>query len=504
MAFTRGQRTRLSDLGVQGQLRLELGVRPADRFEVVVAGLGSDDRLVDTTFLLSRHQPESFEGSVHLTGGGSHGVHELRCDLDRIPPSVTTLRLVLVGLERWSADSLDEAWLRVAPPGVKPVRWAFSGEAMAGERAIIVADLYRRVDWRIVLLASGYRAGLADFLSRVGGPKRLPGSSTLRPPPPQPTPPPPPPRPAPSSSARPATTPGVRPVPASPAPPPPRPERPQAGRTSPVPAAPRDRPSTHPRPGLTWRERLVSPPVARAAGSPAALGLGATGAVGGAVVAGLAFGSAGAVAAGAAVAGVIGWGGKVARKVPKRTAGDRIDPFSLREPWRHFVRDALEAQARFAHQVERTRPGPVRDRLGEMAIRFQVGVEECWRIARHGGSLVEARLAIDDAAIRHELRAAEGETTRVLEPGSPQVSVINALRSQLDTAARLDRIIDETYDKLRLLDARLDATVARAIELSVAAAGIGAVDGLGDEVEDLITELELLRSALEDMSPRAG
>jgi hypothetical protein len=63
----------------------------------------------------------------------------------------------------------------------------------------------------------------------------------------------------------------------------------------------------------------------------------------------------------------------------------------------------------------------------------------------------------------------------------------------------MDAVIARTGSELRVLDARLDETVARTIELTARAGGdTSLVTGLGHDVDDLVTELEALRLALDD------
>ena len=52
-----------------------------------------------------------------------------------------------------------------------------------------------------------------------------------------------------------------------------------------------------------------------------------------------------------------------------------------------------------------------------------------------------------------------------------------------------------TRNRLRLLDARFDELVARAVEVSVGSADSGV---LGNDVNDLVNELEGLRLAIDD------
>jgi hypothetical protein len=172
----------------------------------------------------------------------------------------------------------------------------------------------------------------------------------------------------------------------------------------------------------------------------------------------------------------------------------RIDPFTLVDPWRRAVKDALKAQARFREAVGRSGAGPVRDRLGAIGERLDESVEACWRIARHGQAMGDARRGID-------VRELEAEAASLRDDG-PDTDhhgpTAAALNGQLDTARRLDRVIDDTRSRLRLLNARLDETVARALELSARSDRAAALDPVAEDVEDVADELEALRLALDE------
>lgn len=244
----------------------------------------------------------------------------------------------------------------------------------------------------------------------------------------------------------------------------------------------------------TFRDRLHSRHAARAILSPVGLVAGIVVAVV-AIVAGLPVWL--GVAVGAAV-----WAVNGLRMLPRSPRPERIDPFTLPEPWRRYVQDALQARTRFTHAVDRMPAGPLRERLDEIAERMQTGVEECWLIARRGTALVRARRGIDVADVDRRLEqlgagaSAGGGDAGGSEPADP---VVESLRVQRATAQRLDAVIDRAQSELRLLDARLDEAVARTLELSAhATTGAGAAAGLGTDVDNLVTEMEALRLALEE------
>jgi hypothetical protein len=246
-----------------------------------------------------------------------------------------------------------------------------------------------------------------------------------------------------------------------------------------------------------FRDRFFTPPVARAMTSPLGIVLAGVGAALGIVV--------GAGPLGAIVLGAVAWGVRFTTTVPRTPPAARIDPFTVKEPWRRAVQDALQAQSRFREVVGDTREGPMKDRLLEIGGRIDEGVEEAWRVARQGQSLVEARRRIDTADAQRELSEVEARASEPWAKGSALDKTVSSLRAQLATAERLDTTIAEARDRLRLTNARLDEAAARAAELSVAAHDVGELQGLGDDVDALVTDLEALRLGLEEVQrPSTG
>ena len=165
----------------------------------------------------------------------------------------------------------------------------------------------------------------------------------------------------------------------------------------------------------------------------------------------------------------------------------RIDPFALREPWRFFVRDALRAQKRFSAATEALDPGPLRDRLVEIAGRIDQGVKECWDVAQKGQRLTDSRRTIDIAHIRRTLESAE------LLPGDPRRS---SAEVQLASHDRIQELEDNTQTRLEILDARLEESVVRAAELSARAADVDQLDDIA-AVDGIVGDLESLRLGLD-------
>ena len=237
---------------------------------------------------------------------------------------------------------------------------------------------------------------------------------------------------------------------------------------------------------LSFRDRFFTPPVARAIWSPLSIIL-----LGAVTAAGIIIGL--PVVAAAAI-GVAAYAIKVGLAVPRNAKrGDRIDPFVLNEPWRGYVQSAQSAKLRFDRTVEGTRDGPLRDHLSQLSSRLEDGIEESWRIASRGNDIDGAISQLNTAKAEAEL----DQLRRQQQAGtSPDIeSTIQSLEAQISSGNRMQSVSKSTRDRLRLLDARFDELVARAVEVSV---GSGDSDVLGNDVDDLVSELEGLRLAIDD------
>jgi hypothetical protein len=181
-----------------------------------------------------------------------------------------------------------------------------------------------------------------------------------------------------------------------------------------------------------------------------------------------------------------------------------IDPFTVNEPWRHFVQGALRAQNRFAEVVARTSAGPLRDRLVDIGRQLDHGVGEVWATAQRGQTLRQARRRIDVDSVTRQLGIArasadQAQTADPLSLDDTATRTAESLQGQLGSAQRLDEVTDQAEARLQLLGAQLDEAVARAAELAASsAADASLLAGVGDDVDQLVLEMEALRQALEE------
>lgn len=178
----------------------------------------------------------------------------------------------------------------------------------------------------------------------------------------------------------------------------------------------------------------------------------------------------------------------------RRKTPERVEPTQVGEPWRQRVAAALAARKRFERAIEGIAPGPLRERMGEVGGRLDVAVQECWHVARRGHHLDGAIGELGVPRIRSQL-----DTLGAPRDGDEErAAIAGALQAQLDAADRLVAVSARTHDRLRLLNARMDEAVARAIELAASSTDATALRPLDADIEGLIVEFQALQAGLEE------
>lgn len=180
------------------------------------------------------------------------------------------------------------------------------------------------------------------------------------------------------------------------------------------------------------------------------------------------------------------------------------DPFTVGEPWRRFVQDAQRSQRQLAAVLATVRPGPIRERLTDVAARINRAVGESYAIAQRGHAVDQAVYQIDPVRLRSRhatLLQQRDELPDAARDSGNITAAIESVESQLASADRLKEQSAQTADRLRLSQARLDELVARATEVAL---GTTDTDAYEHDVDNLVTELEGLRLAIDETNAAAA
>lgn len=168
-----------------------------------------------------------------------------------------------------------------------------------------------------------------------------------------------------------------------------------------------------------------------------------------------------------------------------------VDPAGVPPRWSPAVADALEARRRWRDLVDSVRPGPVRDRLVELGQRVDDGVLAVWHAVTRAAEVQRLAETLDAEAVTEEYKRAKRDP-------SADPALVDALAARFGAVQRVLNTLEDTDQRLRLLDARLGAAVARGAEVALAAGAGG--DEVAAELDAVVGELGALRSSLDQLT----
>jgi stress response protein SCP2/uncharacterized protein (AIM24 family) len=169
--LAKGARVRLSEL--TSDLELRLGVTldaPGVAFDFSVFGLDADERLSDDRYFVFFNQPASPENAIELLSPQDGDQASFRLRLDSVPAQVHRMALTATLDGDGTMGQVSSGHVRLLAGGQEVVRYSFTGAEFSTERAVMLADVYRRADaWSIVAVGQGFDGGLQALLENYGG-----------------------------------------------------------------------------------------------------------------------------------------------------------------------------------------------------------------------------------------------------------------------------------------------------------------------------------------------
>ena len=169
----------------------------------------------------------------------------------------------------------------------------------------------------------------------------------------------------------------------------------------------------------------------------------------------------------------------------------RLDLSALPLRLAPVVADAVDANTRWRDVVDSMGDGPIGERLSKIGERIERGVVDMHATALRVGDVERVLEAVAaDRAIADYKRAKRAAS------GGAEPPELGALRERFESAQRLLNIVADAEERLRIVDARLAAAVARGAEVALTASepGLSEMDG---DLGHVLDELTALRAGLD-------
>lgn len=163
--FSRGQKSKLDDLGCGQSFNVEVDLRIAGASaDVSCFGLDSADRLSDDRYMVFYNQLASPGDAVRLTLAGERA--SFAVNLAALPATIS--KLVFTAALDGGATMRALGQGSVTLGGV--AQFALAGADFQEEKAVILAELYRKDGlWRFGAVGQGFNGGMSALLAHFGG-----------------------------------------------------------------------------------------------------------------------------------------------------------------------------------------------------------------------------------------------------------------------------------------------------------------------------------------------
>jgi stress response protein SCP2 len=175
--LARGQRVKLDQLTPSHQVDITVSVTlPGTEVDLACFGVDAAGQLSDDRYMVFFNQLSSPEGAIALTGGSGAGT--FRIDLDRLPAAVDKLVFTATIDGAPTMSQVSAGRFAVVAAGAEVGAYQFTGDGYAQEKAVMVAELYRKDGtWRLNTVGQGFNGGLSALLAHFGGEEAAPAPS---------------------------------------------------------------------------------------------------------------------------------------------------------------------------------------------------------------------------------------------------------------------------------------------------------------------------------------
>jgi hypothetical protein len=222
----------------------------------------------------------------------------------------------------------------------------------------------------------------------------------------------------------------------------------------------------------------------------------------------------------AVILGAGAWCGRMVAAVIARRRRDRqawprpaaLDPWSVPEPWRQLLQQALSVQTRFDQTIDGWADGPIKDRLTSLRPNLYASMEQVGTMAKRGaaiaggpgGGVMPGRVTAGQ--LTDQLRKAEAERQRLDSRSAERAAALarteDAIAAQLRAVRSAEEAANLVHDRVRILVATLDQTVTSLAVLGVGAAESGA-DAVAASLSALTDEISALHRGLTEATSSA-
>jgi stress response protein SCP2 len=169
MDMIRGQKVKLADITANGaDFKLELQLAAPFTLDISCFGVDAAGKLSDERYMTFFNQPESPCGAVKLLQNQPQQT-VFQIQLGKLPGSIDKLVFTAAIDGAGTMSVLQHSVVRIID-GQTRCTFSFSGSDFQAERALMIAEIYRKDGiWRMAAVGQGFNGGLDALVKHFGG-----------------------------------------------------------------------------------------------------------------------------------------------------------------------------------------------------------------------------------------------------------------------------------------------------------------------------------------------
>lgn len=168
MSFLRGTRDKLSKyVNVNEEICVEMLISGSAEYDFCCFGVDKQSKLSNESYMIFYNQLVSPQGEIELVRDSN--MAKFKIHLSRLPQEIDKLVFTVSIDGNGTMGEINEHSISVIQHQKVPITMTLLGQDFSQEKAIISIEIYRKDEWRIAAVGSGFNGGLSALLASYGG-----------------------------------------------------------------------------------------------------------------------------------------------------------------------------------------------------------------------------------------------------------------------------------------------------------------------------------------------
>lgn len=168
MIFTRGMRDKISKYAdPSGDIVVEMSISGRSVYDFCCFGVDKSEKLSDDRYMIFYNQTSSPREEIRYQAGNNSASFTIR--LASLPNFIDKLVFTASIDGNGIMGDISQHKVSISQNGSEKITVDLKGSDFKQEKAIISVEIYRKDEWRINAIASGFNGGLPVLLRKYGG-----------------------------------------------------------------------------------------------------------------------------------------------------------------------------------------------------------------------------------------------------------------------------------------------------------------------------------------------